>query len=87
MRHLTRAFLFLCGIAAADAAAAPFCQAQFLMSGPGDTIPRIAAMGSVAIPVAPDRVVVYASVTGRDSTGAGALGAGLGDPRPRPPPP
>lgn len=73
MRHLTRAFLLLCGMAAADAAQARACNAQFFMSGPGDSIPRISAAGAVTIPVAPDRAVVYASVSGRDSTGAGAL--------------
>jgi len=73
MRHLTRALLLLCGVAAADAAAARVCHAQFFMSGPSDSVPRISATGSVAIPVAPDRAVVYASVSGRDSTGAGAL--------------
>jgi uncharacterized protein YggE len=73
MRHLARAFLFLCGIASADAAAARDCHAQFYLSGPGDNVPRIAAMGSVAIPVAPDRAVIYASVVGLDNTGPGAL--------------
>jgi uncharacterized protein YggE len=73
MRHLARAFLFLCGVAAVDAAGARDCQAQFFMTGPGDTVPRIAAVGSVTIPVAPTRAVVYASVAGRDSTSPGAL--------------
>lgn len=74
MRHLTRTFLILCGIAAADAAAARVCHAQFYLGGgPGDNVPRIAAVGSVAIPVAPARAVIYASVAGRDSSGPGAL--------------
>ncbi|HEX8208715.1 MAG TPA: SIMPL domain-containing protein [Longimicrobium sp.] len=73
MRHLTRAFLLLCGIAAVDATAARLCHAQFFMGGIGDSIPRISAMGRVTIPIAPDRAVVYASVAGRDSSGAGAL--------------
>lgn len=73
MRHLTRAILILCGMAAADAAAARACQAQFFMGGASDTVPRIAATGSVTIPVAPERAVIYASVAGRDSTGPGAL--------------
>jgi len=73
MRHLTRVFLLVCGLAAADAAAARACRAQFFMSGASDTVPRVAAMGSVTIPVAPERAVIYASVAGRDSTGPGAL--------------
>ena len=73
MLHILRSCLFVCGIAAADAAAARACQPQFFMSGSGDSVPRISAMGSVTIPVSPDRAVIYASVAGRDSSGPGAL--------------
>ncbi len=47
--------------------------AQFFSREVSDTIPQIAAGASVSVPVAPDRVVIYASLVGRDSVGQAAV--------------